>query len=301
MPSPPMTDLPRPKSWDEFEDICADVLRRLWKDPYIVRNGRSGQGQHGVDIYGQPHHLKGTAPGGYAGAQCKRVDRLELPTVEAEVEQAESFQPRLSEYLVMTTAARDSHLQEEVRTQDWPFRVMVLFWDDISLELSGHDDLLQKHFPGWMRRPTTEEQVLNRVLSSQPEDFRYDDSTGVLFHKFDVSLRIVYERGEESDKEFHEPWAERFPDPHATRQPVYIYYGETRVKEVLCAYVDGGRCVIPCPRSRTDLTLTRFCYHIGCILNHHTPWNAFESALKCAGITVREEDAESSVARDGEA
>ena len=29
MPSPSTTNLPRPKSWDEFEDICADVLKRM--------------------------------------------------------------------------------------------------------------------------------------------------------------------------------------------------------------------------------------------------------------------------------
>ncbi len=61
MPNPPTTNLPRPKSWDEFEDICADVLKYLWKDPYTVRHGRSGQKQDGVDIYGQPEHLGGPA------------------------------------------------------------------------------------------------------------------------------------------------------------------------------------------------------------------------------------------------
>ena len=39
MPSPTTTDLPIPKSWDEFEDICADLLKRLWHDPYVVRHG----------------------------------------------------------------------------------------------------------------------------------------------------------------------------------------------------------------------------------------------------------------------
>jgi hypothetical protein len=29
MPTPATTDLPRPKSWDEFEDICADINRLL--------------------------------------------------------------------------------------------------------------------------------------------------------------------------------------------------------------------------------------------------------------------------------
>jgi hypothetical protein len=289
MPSPSTTDLPRPKSWDEFEDICADVLKRIWEDPYITRNGRSGQRQHGVDCYGFPKHLGGASAKKYAGAQCKETDELTIEVVQEEVEKAKEFNPGLTEYLVMSTAPRDAKLQESVRTQSWPFdRVHVMFWDDISLELSGHDDLLQKHFPGWTKRTTTEEQVLNMVLSSEPEDFTYDDGTGVFFHKSDVSLRIVFERGEESEDEFHEPWVMNFPNPRATRQPVYICYGQTRVLEVPCVYVDGARHVIPFPRSATDLTLTPFRYHVGRIVNDHIQGYGFDIALKRAGITMRE-------------
>lgn len=289
MPSPPTTDLPRPRSWDEFEDICVDVLRRTWEDPYIVRNGKSGQNQYGVDCYGLPRHLGGASANRYAGAQCKETDELTIEVVKEEVEKAKGFRPGLTEFLIMTTAPRDARLQESVRTQRWPFdRVHVSFWDDISLELSGYDDLLKKHFPGWMKRSTTEEQVQNMVLSSEPEDYRYDDGTGVFFLKSDVSLRIIFERGEESDEEFIEPWVARCPDPRGTRQPVYIYYGETRVMEIPCVYVDGGRHVIPFPRSRTDLTLTSFDYHVGRILNHHIPGFGFDYALERAGITVRE-------------
>jgi hypothetical protein len=43
MPSPPTNDLPPPKSWDEFEDIVADVLKRVWQDPYITSNIRARQ------------------------------------------------------------------------------------------------------------------------------------------------------------------------------------------------------------------------------------------------------------------
>ena len=289
MPSPPTTDLPRPRSWDEFEDICADVLKRMWDDPYIVRNGRSGQRQHGVDCYGFPKHLGGASAKKFAGAQCKETDELTIEVVQKEVEKAREFKPGLTEYLVLTTAPRDSKLQENVRTQSWPFdRVHLMFWDDISLELSGHDDLLQKHFPGWMKRTTTEEQVLNMVRSSEPKDYRYDEVTGVFFHKSDVSLRIVFERGEESDDEFHEPWVAKFQDPRGKRQPVYIYYGQTRVLEVPCVYVDGGWHVIPYPRNATDLTLTPFRYHVGRILNHHIPGHGFDFALQQAGITVSE-------------
>ena len=289
MPSPPTTDLPCPKSWDEFEDICADVLKRKWRDPYLERHGRSGQQQHGVDCYGLPKHLQGTGTKKYAGVQCKKTDELTIEVIQKEVEMAKEFKPGLTEYLVMTTASSDAKLQEAVRIQIWPFeRVHVMFWNDISLELSEHDDLLQKHFPGWMRRTTTEEQVMNMLLSSKPEDYRYDDSTGEFFNTSDVSLRIVFERGEQSEDQFHEPWVAKFPNPRGTRQPVYIFYGQTRVKEIPCVYVDGARHVIPYPRSATDLTLTLFRYHIGRILNHHIPGYGFDFALKRAGITVRE-------------
>jgi hypothetical protein len=289
MPSPATTDLPRPKSWDEFEDICADVLKRVWDDPYITRNGRSGQRQQGVDIYGLPRHLGGPASKNYAGAQCKETDALTFEVIDAEATKAKGFKPTLTEYMMMTTAPRDSSLQEAVRTATWPFsRMHVWFWEDISLELSGHDDLLQKHFPGWMKRTTTEEQVMNLVLSSQPDDFKYDDGTGVFFHRSDVLLHIAFERGEQSDEPFEEPWVANFPDSRGTRQPVYIQYAGTRVREVLCVYVDGGRYVIPAPNSATDLTLGRFRYHLGRILNYPFPGYGFDYALERAGITVNE-------------
>ena len=66
MPTIASSELPVPKSWDEFEDICADLFGRIWNDHNIVRYGRMGQRQHGVDIRGQ------LPAGGIAGVQCKR-------------------------------------------------------------------------------------------------------------------------------------------------------------------------------------------------------------------------------------
>lgn len=115
MPSPPTTDLPRPKSWDEFENICADVLKRIWNDPYVSRNGKQGQAQHGVDCFGLPMHLGGAAAKKYAGAQCKKTDNLTIETIQEEVKKAEQFKPRLTEYLVLSTALHDAKVQESIR------------------------------------------------------------------------------------------------------------------------------------------------------------------------------------------
>jgi len=288
MPSPPTSDLPRPKSWDEFEDIVADVLKRVWKDPYITRNGRSGQKQHGVDIYGQPVHLGGAESSKYAAAQCKETDSLSLKTVGDEVKNAQGFTPALTEYLLATTAPRDAVLQKSIRTGTWPFRIVVWFWEDLCLELSGHDDLLQKHFPGWMRKTTTAEQVRNMVLSSKPEDFHYNDDTGVYLHSEDVELQIITDRSEQAAEQFHEPWVATFPNPNGRRQEVYIHYRGSRVQTVPCVSVDGGRYLVPFPKSAGELTIDRFQYHVAQILNHPFSGHGLDHALQIAGIAVRD-------------
>ena len=53
MPTIASSELPVPKSWDEFEDICADLFSRIWNDHNVVRYGRMGQRQNGVDIRGR--------------------------------------------------------------------------------------------------------------------------------------------------------------------------------------------------------------------------------------------------------
>ncbi|MCA9677040.1 MAG: hypothetical protein KC464_18580 [Myxococcales bacterium] len=55
MPSPVTSELPKPKSEDEFEDIAADVAARWWA-ANVHRNGRRGQRQNGVDLYATPRH-----------------------------------------------------------------------------------------------------------------------------------------------------------------------------------------------------------------------------------------------------
>lgn len=161
MPSPPTTQLPRPSDWNEFEDLVADVLRERWKTPNVTRNGRSGQEQAGVDIYASAHHLP---LGEYAGAQCKKTDALTTATLHECVRRAEDFVPALAELLICTTAPRDAKVQQEARLLDQQnaragrFRVVVLFWEDLSLELSGYPRLLAKHFPNWAKLSHRDEE-----------------------------------------------------------------------------------------------------------------------------------------------
>src|SRR4051812_13304463 len=113
MPTLSMASLPPPKSWDEFEEIYSDLARQEWGDPGVVRHGKSGQPQQGVDVSGVRASTQQTI-----GAQCKvhlTGAKLTWSEVEAEVKKAEGFSPALAEYEIATTASRDAEIQRQVR------------------------------------------------------------------------------------------------------------------------------------------------------------------------------------------
>ena len=286
MPSPTTTDLPVPKSWDEFEDICADLLKRQWRDPYITRNGRPGpHKQHGVDIYGKPVHLQGCGSG-IAGAQCKRVEKLTEGNIRNEIEQATEFVPKLEEFLILTTLKRDASLQEYVRTQDWPInRVEIRFWEDLSLQLSEFDELLQKHFPGWFQKRTSKEDLIQRLSEASPEDFEYDDSTGQYLYQAEVGLRLIMNVSDEMES-FEEPWVSKFHAKEGYKQEVYLEYNGTRIKTFRFVAVDGFRYYIPYPKSMDDLRISPFQYRLARILNQQPVGYGIDHGLEVAGITV---------------
>lgn len=154
MPIPSTSDLPKPKSWDEFEDIVWEVHTRKWQDPHTQRYGRSGQAQNGVDIYGQQNSSKN-----YIAIQCKRYGekKLNVQRIAAEVEKVDSFPSPISEYLIVTTESRDTKIQDFIRIlnderkSENNFTVNVVFWEDLCSDLAHPDnyDLLKKYYSEW--------------------------------------------------------------------------------------------------------------------------------------------------------
>lgn len=138
-----MTYFPKPKfwqldNWQDFELLCWSLWKIIWEDPDTQRNGRSGQKQHGVDIFGQPN--KGPA---WAGVQCKGKENFtnqQLTETEllSEVDKAKDFKPPLSAFIIATTAPRDGRIQEAARKltdlhkRAGLFTVSVCSWNDIE-------------------------------------------------------------------------------------------------------------------------------------------------------------------------
>jgi hypothetical protein len=141
-------ELPLPKHWQEFEQMTRDAMALKWESPNLALNGRPGQQQHGVDIYG-PDYL-----GRMTGIQCKRYEGpLRSKVVTDEIANAEKFSGPLATLYLATTADPDATLQAEVRvlsetrSTNHHFAVGLLFWEDIVTGLSRDHKILANHYP----------------------------------------------------------------------------------------------------------------------------------------------------------
>ena len=146
--------LPPPSNWQDFQLLCWDLWKTIWKDPGASMNGRSGQIQYGVDIWGRPNRGQD-----WVGIQCKGKEnftgqQLTKKEIETEVQKAINFIPLLSDFIIATTAPRDVKIQHTIRviTNDNKakglFSVSVFSWNDIEdLILTFNPPLAQKVYP----------------------------------------------------------------------------------------------------------------------------------------------------------
>lgn len=140
-----------PKTWEQFEEMCADLFQTMWRDPSLVRHGRAGQLQNGVDIVARHGSLYPI------GIQCKRrarwpISKLTTKEIKNEVEEAKKFKPELKHFYIVTTAQDDAKLQEFVRDlnrqqkQGKSFEVTLLGWSELVRRVTLEPSVASKHF-----------------------------------------------------------------------------------------------------------------------------------------------------------
>jgi len=129
--------LPKPQNWQDFESLCKKLWGEIWKCEEIKKNGRSGQSQHGVDVYGNPRGEKS-----YWGIQCKGKDeyshkQLTEDEVLVEIENAKNFEPKLKKLYFATTANKDVVIEAFFRKKNIEhleadlFELHLYSWEDI--------------------------------------------------------------------------------------------------------------------------------------------------------------------------
>lgn len=143
-----------PKDWTTFESICHALFKRVWNDPLAQKNGRLGQAQHGVDVFGS---LNGDRAS-YRGVQCKGKEanygsKAELSELIAEVDKADHFTPTLEHWIFATTAPVDGPLQKAARELSVErkriglFTVDALGWEEIQALMAEHPDVIREFYP----------------------------------------------------------------------------------------------------------------------------------------------------------
>lgn len=144
-------DYAPPRSWEQFEELCADVFQSAWRDPALVRHGRAGQRQHGADIVARNGAIYPI------GLQCKKRSRwpeskITKKQIDSEVTEALNFKPALKAFYILTTAPDDAELLNHVRTineeheKEKLFEVVLLGWNEIVRRATLDQSVADKHF-----------------------------------------------------------------------------------------------------------------------------------------------------------
>jgi len=153
-----MTDItnrviPEPKNWQDFERLCFDLYRAMWKTNDAQMHGRQGQEQAGVDVYGTDR-----VEGRFVGVQCKGKDqdyggKLTETELRGEIEKAKTFEPPIELFIVSTTSPNDATIQKCARTisrdhaKQGLFEVRVDGWGNLQNYITDNQEVFAKHYP----------------------------------------------------------------------------------------------------------------------------------------------------------
>lgn len=124
--------LRRPANWQDFESLCKKLWGEIWSCPEIQKNGRLGQDQSGVDIFGIPINEDS-----YYGIQCKGKSeyndeeythpQFTEQEISDEILKAKNFKPSLKKFYLATTALNDSKIQTYIREKNIEHKKQNLF------------------------------------------------------------------------------------------------------------------------------------------------------------------------------
>tara|TARA_R110002167_G_scaffold77944_8_gene216087 strand:- start:17397 stop:21308 length:3912 start_codon:yes stop_codon:yes gene_type:complete len=163
--------IPPPKNWQDFESLCCDLWGEIWNDPNTQKNGRQGQRQKGVDVFGRPN--QGDE---WAGVQCKGKDNYSESQVteeelKEEYKKAKRFKPQITEFILATTAPRDAKLQELARKitnrhRKRKYVVSIWSWEDIVEIIGKYPNVIAKHYPDFSHAKLLKEG-LDRIEESK--------------------------------------------------------------------------------------------------------------------------------------
>ena len=172
-----VVDIMPPAYWQDFERLTLDIAKSKWKDEYAERNGRQGQAQAGVDVYGYNY-----VQGEHTGIQCKKrtwktkpgadapSNTLTFAEIDEEVKSARDFSPKLKRFVISTTGPRDTDLQEYVRKineKSDGLTISLMFWEDYVDFLNDSPEFMYRYYENVLkyRNAYSEDEHYYRIIS----------------------------------------------------------------------------------------------------------------------------------------
>jgi len=140
----------------------------------------------------------------------------------------------------------------------------------------------------------TYDELNEIILRGDPDEWLSQDQW--LIYKGDLNLRIEMadrEVDSRTGKRFSEPWTEALRTAHpATRQIFWVIYGGTAVVEVDTVVIDQ-RTIVPLPEPPDHVTMSRWNYAFGKIVEEHRTeaggFYSLDMILREAGITPEDD------------
>jgi len=143
------------KTTDEnvFQSQSKTLFECILGNPNVKENGKRGNSQQGVDLYGR---RKNKGLDHWVGIQCKCTQKNKpIGTVRDEATQALNFKPDLKEYIIVTKAEDNASLDEQARIftdeqarKGRDFEVQVWGWHTLCTHIIKYEASLKAFAPG---------------------------------------------------------------------------------------------------------------------------------------------------------
>jgi tetratricopeptide (TPR) repeat protein len=159
MPTTSRVEVPKPKDWEELEEITCQIARYQW-DANPNRYGKTGQADHGVDVYCPVDDENKYA------LQCKNSDSPDWDDIKSNLKEAATdFPSEITEYIIVTKSDPDTgdqdkvnELSEEYKSKHG-FSVSLWDWERVTSRLTDNLELYRKHYSQYFYDPRKAEDV----------------------------------------------------------------------------------------------------------------------------------------------
>lgn len=208
-----------------FEHLCRDLWKNNSLNNQVQLNGRPGQTQDGVDVFGRYKES-----GKWFGIQCKvRKDDnlLTKSDIQKEIAKALNFNPELCEYIICTTLSRNVKIQNVIRElndelfKEKKFDLSILFWDDMQELLKSENNFVvcHKYFNAFFANNETLGHAVGKLINlelgiGKQLDTHYEIMIGKVPKEEDgKNTDVSYYKGTYFMINYHERKMETFPIP----------------------------------------------------------------------------------------